>query len=487
MFPRIHSNGATPNRGRSIQSWQLRTQSLASRPVRPTAELFAVQAVDGRSGLLALLKVEADARDAKSVRDLTFLMVNDVRKLTRSRQVFAVLPGLTGALEVQGVSSLAAVDRNAPLIIFIERLASAASVKQAVEPATLDLSLVAGDETAAAYPFRELIWVPLKHGARPAIGGLILAREDQWSANDVVVATRLSAAFTHAWRALSAPQPRIKSALLSARRWSVPLALAALLALWLIAVPLTALAPVEIVAKDPFIIAAPIDGVIETIAVEPNQEVKPGDTLVTLNDTALKSRFEVAERDAHVSEARLKQANQIAFSDPRGMHDLGLARAELEVKIAERNFAKEMLAKTIIPSQRAGLAIYSDKRDLVGRPVAVGERILEIADPQSLEVRIDLPVADAIALSPGSSVKVFLDSDPLRPWAASIKRSDYKARAGENDVVSFRVVATLTPDPTRPLPRLGVRGTAQVAGENVALGFYLFRRPITAFRQWTGL
>jgi hypothetical protein len=142
---------------------------------------------------------------------------------------------------------------------------------------------------------------------------------------------------------------------------------------------------------------------------------------------------------------------------------------------------------TKIAAQTEGLAIYSDKRELTGRPVAVGERILEIANPKSIEARIELPVADAIALQPGARVKVFLDSDPLQPWPAAIKRSDYKARIGENDIVSFRIVATLDVDESRPLPRLGVRGTAQLTGDNVALGFFLFRRPITAFRQWTGL
>ena len=84
-------------------------------------------------------------------------------------------------------------------------------------------------------------------------------------------------------------------------------------------------------------------------------------------------------------------------------------------------------------------------------------------------------------------MKLFLDSDPLHPWPATVQRADYKAKVGENDIVSFRVVATLTAQPDRPLPRLGVRGTAQVSGDDVSLGLFLFRRPITYLRQWVGL
>lgn len=464
------------------------TQSPQHAPAaQPASGKPHVQAADGRSGLLALLKVEAEARDAKSTRDLIFLMANETRKLTRARQIFVVMPGVTGALEVQGVSSLPAVDRNAPLIIFVEKLIAASAVKSSSVPKALDVALAAGDETAAAYPFRALHWLPLKHGDRPPIGGLVMTREDQWAEQDLVIAARLSAAFAHSWLALAASQPRISKAFSTVRRLPLIASVLAMLALVFVTLPLTALAPMEIIALDPYVIAAPIDGVIEAILVEPNQAIQPGDKLVKLNDTTLKSRFEVAERDASVSQARLKQSNQIAFSDPRGMHELGIARAELEVKISEREFAREMLQKTEIVSGRAGLAIYSDKRDLIGRPIAVGERILEVADPGNIVVRIELPVSDAIALQPGARVKVFLDSDPLRPWPASIKRSDYKARVGENDIISFMILATLDPDSARPLPRLGVRGTAQVSGDDVRLGFFLFRRPITAFRQWTGL
>ena len=80
----------------------------------------------------------------------------------------------------------------------------------------------------------------------------------------------------------------------------------------------------------------------------------------------------------------------------------------------------------------------------------------------------------------------FHSSTRLARRAAAVRRADYKAKVGENDVVSFRVIADLEPSAGRALPRLGVRGTAQVSGDDVSLGFYLFRRPITALRQWMG-
>jgi Biotin-lipoyl like/HlyD family secretion protein len=445
------------------------------------------QVADAQAALLALLKVEAEARDATSVRDLVLIMANETRKLTRARQIFVVMPGLARTWEVQSVSSLPAVDRNAPLIIFIEQVVSKAAQTGKLGALTLLEAPPSGtDSVADAYPFRALAWVPLRHGSNSQRGGLVLAREDTWVDQDLVIAGRLASAYTHALQALEGPPKNFARRFLRISRWHAVGAALLLAALLFIRVPLSALAPAEIIARDPFVVAAPIDGVIEAIAVEPNQQVKQGDLLVKFADTTLKNRFEVAAREVQVAEAKLKQSNQVAFSDPRGMHEIGIARAELALKLAERDFARDLLGKTEIRAQRDGIAVYSDKRDLVGRPVAIGERMLEVADSSALEVRIDLPVADAVALSPGARVKLFLDSDPLRPWSASVKRADYKAKVGENEIVSFRVVAALTEEKDRPLPRLGVRGTAQVSGDDVSLGLYIFRRPITALRQWVG-
>lgn len=451
----------------------------------PTAK---PQVADGQAALLALLKVEADARDAASERDLVLIMANETRKLTRARQIFVIMPGVTQKLEVRGVSSLPVVDRNAPLMVVIEDLVREAATRgQLAGAQILPLPSAGSGGASDSYPFRALAWLPLTHASTDLLGGLLLAREEPWSDQDLVIATRLARAYAHALKALRGSHAGVlRRVPRPSKAYALGLA-ALLLAGAFLPVPMSALAPVELIARDPVVVAAPIDGVVESIAIEPNQAVKKGDLLVKLADTTLRNRFEVAQREVQVAEARLKQSNQVAFTDPRGMHDIAIARAELTLKMAERDFAADLLAKTEIRALQDGLALFSDKRDLVGRPVAVGERLLEVADPARLEARIELPVSDAVTLMQGARAKLFLDSDPLHPWHATVRRADYKAKVGENDVVSFRVVADLANADGRAVPRLGVRGTAQVSGADVPLGFYLFRRPITALRQWLGL
>ena len=447
-----------------------------------------IKVADGQAALLALLRVEADMREIGNERDLMLLVANEMRKLTRARQIFILKPGFSTKLEVQAISSLPSVDRNAPLVQYIENVVARSGAGRSLkEPGPLDTSGPDATGAAAAYPFRSLMWLPLRHGKRVAMGGIVLAREDQWTEHDLIVATRLSRAFAHAWSALGGKPRQIIRDFIVPKRWHALAAVAVISALVFVKVPLSALAPMEIVPREPFVVAAPIEGVIKDVLVEPNQVVAKGDLLVKLTDTSLRNRLEVAEREVQVAEARLKQVNQIAFNDDRGLHQIAIARTELALKVAERDFARELLDKSEIRAERAGLAIYADKRTLVGKPVAVGERILEVAEADKLEARIDLSISDTSVLSTGAEVKLYLDSEPLKPWDATVKRSDYKAHTGDNNVLSLRVIATLLSDgQMRKLPRLGVRGTAQISGEPVPLGLYLFRRPFIALRQSIG-
>ena len=97
----------------------METGAPASR-VRPTP--MPADGPDGQVEALAqLLRVEADARKAGNVRELAYLMVNETRGLARARQIFLLSRTAAGRpLQVTAVSSLAVVDRQVPLMQWIE-------------------------------------------------------------------------------------------------------------------------------------------------------------------------------------------------------------------------------------------------------------------------------------------------------------------------------------------------------------------------------
>ena len=137
-----------------------------------------------------------------------------------------------------------------------------------------------------------------------------------------------------------------------------------------------------------------------------------------------------------------------------------------------------------IRAGRDGVAVYGQENDLIGKPVSPGQKLMELADPQRIGVNVWVPVADAINIEPGARMSVLLYADPLNPRKAVIERTSYQATKSPDGVAAYRVRATLEAEDAS---RLGLRGSAKIDGERVALGYFLFRRPLVVARQWLGV
>ncbi|MCB1510386.1 MAG: HlyD family efflux transporter periplasmic adaptor subunit [Hyphomicrobiaceae bacterium] len=452
----------------------------ASRPDVPPAA--------GASPAAALLKIQADAIDASTVSELAFVAANSPRTVMRAQQIVVLQRDARDRFRVRAVSSLAHIDRASPTVLwfesFVELLArehGAAQIRS-LPAASFDGGY---QKFGKSYPLSQAMWLPWVDRQGQVVGGMLLLRTTPWTEVDAAVGKHLALTLTHAWVAMTKgtwARPRMP-------KWSKRtkwLAAAVVVGLLLLPVPMTALAPVEVAPKSAQAVTPGIEGVVKAVLVEPNERVKKGQPLVQLVDIALRNRFKIAEREVAVAQTKYKRAMQSAFVDARGRHELGLARSELALKIAERDYAFDMLSRTVIRASADGVAFFGDKRDLVGRPVAVGERLMEIARLDNIEFRIDLGVSDAIVLNDGARVRVFLDSAPLSPISATLVRAAYRAQVRENQQLAYRLVAEAGADQTANL-RLGVRGTAQVYGDLVPLAYYLLRRPIAMARQWLGL
>lgn len=437
-----------------------------------------------RSGFELLLKTESETRRVATVGELEFLIANETMKLARARQVF-VLTGSTGTMRIAQVSSIGKVDRDAPRLRWIESLVATLATDSGLERIrefVLPAYCQPDDLEHKEYPYRFILWVPLSERGGKVFAGMLMSREVPWNEQDLIVSSRLSETYAHAWLALAGRRnlfPRFKLG------WLGAAAVAAIIAAGFIPVPLTVLAPAEVTAIDPRVVAAPMDGVIEDILVAPNQPVQDKQVLVRLAATTFRNELAVSERNIEVAEARLKQVTQSAVADPRMRAELAVAKSELSLAQAKRDYARDLLNRSEIPAPSAGVAVFSDPRDWIGRPVATGERIMEIADPGRIELRIDVPVADAIALKEGARVRAFLDSNPLKPMDAVVRSVSFEAQMIENNTMAYRIYATLAGE--GDVTRLGTRGTAQVYGDKVPLVFYLLRRPVAAIRQWLGV
>lgn len=443
---------------------------------------------DEKAKLYVLLQLEEMARKAESEQALYFLAVNDSRKLINYRQSFLFsASGINQKkFKVETASSISVIDSNEPFIVWLnDMVAEVQKTKNVASIIQLDASSCPEkhQQEWQEYSLPFVLWSPLQLPDNSVIGGIWFARETPWNENEILLIKRLTDSYAHALGALKGKNKILRKTGVSRYlSWGIPLAL---LAISFIPVRISALAPVEIIAKDPAVISAPLDGVVEELLKEPNTLVKQGESLVLFEDTNLRNQYEIANKTLSVTLAELRKASQAAFGDRDSKSELAILKSQVELRQSELDYAKELLSYVELKASEDGLLIYSDKDDWVGRPVRVGERIMEIADPENIKLKIELAVADSILLEEGADVEIFLDVSPLDSHAAKITHTAFNAKVTEEEVLAYRLDAEFVEE-TVDL-RIGLQGTAKIYGEKVTLFFYLFRRPISALRQLFGL
>ncbi|RDD63069.1 efflux RND transporter periplasmic adaptor subunit [Ferruginivarius sediminum] len=443
-------------------------------------------------GFSTFLELERAARHAESVEALSFTMVNETRRLLQYRQAVLASGGGTAGLRVDYVSGVSVVERDAPFVRWVGRAMAAlggayggahGEAKAAPRAVTEDDVPAELRDGWREWGAGQVLLVPLVAPDGERLGLLWLSREMPWHAGDSVLAERLADCYAHAWRALAG-----KRAGRRRRRWPrvlTALAVASALGALAVPVPQSALAPAEVVASKPRVVAAPMNGVIAEMHVRPNQQVASGDALFSFEASELESAVAVAERSLAIAEAELRRAAQGAFADREQTAQLRILEAKRDLRAAELAHARERLSRVTVKAEQAGVAVYTDANDWIGRPVQTGERVMQVADPRHTRLRVDLPVKDAIALEPGAKVALFLDTAPLERIPAVLESASYEARVTPGDVLAYRVLADFTGK--RERPRIGLKGTAKLLGDPVPLAMYLFRRPVAAARQWLGL
>lgn len=439
----------------------------------------------------AFIETEIEARQCVNLDSLRFVITNATRKVAPYDQAFLCEPRPTGGWHVTCASSVSKLDAQTPLMRFLTSWLDWSIEKPGVgpnEPRTCNLHDDARELNFSAHdiPFAHALWLPLKSTDGQVLGALVALKSDPWQPQVMPVVVPLSGAYAHAWAALapqtSGPGQRAWRAM-TRRRIALTVTAAAAFAAF-IPVPMSSLAPAEIVAAEPALITAPLDGVIQDVSIAPGTLVAKDQILLTFNDTKLKSDAEVARRNKEVAQARYFRVVQTATANQKELENLAIAKAELDVATAELSMAEHLLARAVIRAPRPGLAIYSAKSDWIGKPVHTGERIMDIGDPEKTELRIDMPVSDAISLSAGGSVALFLDGDPLTAIEGTITRIGYRPVLSADRQLVYRVHARIAGDTPR---RIGLRGIARASNGDVPLWFYLLRRPIASLRQRFGL
>ncbi|MDP1723662.1 MAG: HlyD family efflux transporter periplasmic adaptor subunit [Alphaproteobacteria bacterium] len=448
--------------------------------------------IDRQHFALALfIQLEQESRHVKSLQELYFLIANETKRLIPYYQAFVINHDFyTKKYELVAISGVPDFEKHSPYIRWIKKvIAEISAQKDTHKPIIITHENLSASilEEGKEWFLGTFTWIPCVDRHQKIQGGLLLTRLDnKWEQNEISLLERLGDAYAFSWLSLRGHEKKTRSIfrfLLKKTFWIIFLIL--FVSIFFIPVPQSALAPAEITPKDPFIVTSPLDGIIKEFLIEPNTIVTKGQIVLRLDDTNLRNKLEVAKKSYDIALADYTKTRQQAFLDEKSKAQVNLLKAQMDEKAAEVNYNQELLQRVEVKADKDGIAIFSNPFEWIGKPVQMGEKILLIADPQKIELNIMLPIDEAISLKNGSDVKLFLNIDPINPLEASLTWASYEAKQTPNNIMSYQVKADFK-NPN-DIPRIGLKGTAKIFGDDTTLFYYVFRRPISSFRRFFGI
>ena len=436
--------------------------------------------------LTGLLQLEQRARQVRG-RELGFLIVNETMAVLPYQQAALWLADHEAGSRIV-LSGVSAPEAGAPYRDWMGRLADTlvrdeqVSRIHAIDRQGLPTNLA---EVWSEWFPKHGLWCPLLHPNGRLLGGLILGREDPWNAADQQILELLASQFGQCLALDGERERRLFRLPRRSRRWAAFGALAILIAL-VLAIPVrrSVVAPAEVVSIDPAPVRAPFDGVVGAIHVAPNAMVHAGDRLVSLERTQLQTQNDVAEKALEMARAEYVVTSQQAMNDPQAKSKLALLAGKVEQRAAELAYAKGLLDRSELTAPIDGIAVFGNAAEWIGKPVLVGERIMQVASPTRTQLEIEVPAADAVTFDIGAEVVFFSNVSPDTPTRANLAYASYTTALTADGTMAYTFRARFQ---NQGLERLGVKGSAKIYGPRQALALWLLRRPIATVRQWLAL
>ena len=179
-----------------------------------------------------------------------------------------------------------------------------------------------------------------------------------------------------------------------------------LLAGLLIPRPITVTGPFVIAPALSVALTAPDSGLVGRVYVRAGTRVAAGMPLVQVRDLDLEREALATARRADSLAARVSQARAAGAAGEVARLEAERATdtARLEGMTATQ---RDLTVRALVP----GVVVTRRPEELMGRWVGLGERLIELGQPDSLELRIALTGAGATRVRPGQAVRLLFHAD----------------------------------------------------------------------------
>lgn len=441
--------------------------------------------------LINIQRLTVKAFNAENLQNLIFIILNDTYQVVKYDRAI-LFSKQDGKVSIQGVSGqanfseqteLAGHLRNAALTLTKSSEQRILKREDFQNPKSFDY--VQPQQSPST-----VYWVPIITNKDEEIGLWMEKYDDKESAHmfeayGPFLKELLAPGFAAAWKKMSHSFSLYKILPhLSAKKLSY-LGLLLLLLLFVVPVRLRVVAPCEVVAKDSFIVTAPVDGIIEKVYVEPGQEIKKDQILFEYDKKVPSYKSNALQKEVDILQAELNQSYALGTENKGEASKLSLLDHKLNKSKLDLEYATRELSLLIAKAPISGLASIDNPDEWRGKPVKTGERIMAINDPKETRIRIWIPERDNISFAFDIPISVFLNPIPTKTFKARFLYIASEVRAHEDQLPSFEAEAEWID--TEEQPKLGLKGSAVIYGERVSLFYYFLRRPITSVRTFLGI
>ena len=254
--------------------------------------------------------------------------------------------------------------------------------------------------------------------------------------------------------------------------------------LFAVPVPLRIVAPCEVVSQDPLVIAAPLDGIVEEVVVDPGESVQKGDILFEYDKNIPLQELNIARKQVEIAQSELNRAINLGHENPESRADVAILKLRLDKDRLALQLSEYQASQLSVTAPEMGIVVLDNPDAWRGKPVQVGETVLEVTNPKKTKVKIWIPESDNIWINPEKPVNIILNVRPGQTEKAQLIYIANVSTISDQNVPSF--IAEAEWFEPQPDVKMGLKGTAILYGENVSLFYFLFRKPWYAVRYYLG-
>lgn len=262
------------------------------------------------------------------------------------------------------------------------------------------------------------------------------------------------------------------------------LLLAAVLVMF-VRIPEKVNAEFELKAPEIATVYAWFDGPVADCFKKNGDWVREGETVARYDTSQLEFRLSAARSAVRETEAELKLKENASFTDKEHLGEVKLLEAKLEsarVAVAE---AEWYLAHAELKAPRTGTLHLADERPeaLAGKAVRTGDKIFEVLGGKGMDVKVPVNESDSsILLKEPEMITLFPHTSPDKPVRARVREISPAPELTEQRTYCYNLIAELPEEAARGF-RYGMRGIAKIKGEDVSIGYFLFKSVILYFRR----